>query len=532
MIAMALACQPEAADRRRADHRARRHHPGPDPRPAARPRSPTATPPCCSSPTTSAWWPACATTVHVMYAGRIVESADRDELFARPRHPYTSGLLASVPRLDQPPGRRRCGPSRARLATPSPGPSGCAFAPRCGNRVARCTGRGARAGAGRPAPGTCCAASTRSAPRAGTGAGAHEPARGPRASRSTSRSPRACCSSAQVGAVHAVDGVDLDIEQGETLGLVGESGCGKTTVEQGDPAAGRADRGHRHLRRHRRHRAQGGGAAAAPPAHADDLPGPLLQPQPAPERRRHPRRAAADPPAPQGRQVGRRPGGRAARGGRPAAGGRVPLPARVLRRPAPAHRHRPGAGRAARADHRRRAGVGARRVDPGAGRQPARGAPGGVRPHLPVHRPRPGRRPPHLGPDRGHVPGQDRRAGTRRRALRAAAAPVHDRAAVGRPDPRPRGGAATRADHARRRPARRRSNPPPGCRFHTRCPYRQPTRCHDEVPDLRQLRDGHTVACHWAEEIQRGQLRAHEVPIEDTDELAAELASEAPVPGP
>ena len=74
--------------------------------------------------------------------------------------------------------------------------------------------------------------------------------------------------------------------------------------------------------------------------------------------------------------------------------------------------------------------------------------------------------------------------------------------------------------------------PPPGCRFHTRCPYRQPTRCHDEVPDLRQLRDGHTVACHWAEEIQRGQLKAHEVPIEDTDELAADLASELPAPGP
>jgi peptide/nickel transport system ATP-binding protein len=74
--------------------------------------------------------------------------------------------------------------------------------------------------------------------------------------------------------------------------------------------------------------------------------------------------------------------------------------------------------------------------------------------------------------------------------------------------------------------------PPPGCRFHTRCPYRQPTRCHDEVPDLRQLRDGHTVACHWAEEIQRGRLRAHEVPIEDTDELAAGLASELPAPGP
>jgi oligopeptide/dipeptide ABC transporter ATP-binding protein len=43
--------------------------------------------------------------------------------------------------------------------------------------------------------------------------------------------------------------------------------------------------------------------------------------------------------------------------------------------------------------------------------------------------------------------------------------------------------------------------PPAGCRFHTRCPYRQPTRCHDEVPLLRELTPGHTVACHWAEDI-------------------------------
>jgi peptide/nickel transport system ATP-binding protein len=47
------------------------------------------------------------------------------------------------------------------------------------------------------------------------------------------------------------------------------------------------------------------------------------------------------------------------------------------------------------------------------------------------------------------------------------------------------------------------ANPPSGCRFHTRCPFRRPTRCEDEVPVLRELRPGHTVACHWAEEIAR-----------------------------
>jgi peptide/nickel transport system ATP-binding protein len=75
------------------------------------------------------------------------------------------------------------------------------------------------------------------------------------------------------------------------------------------------------------------------------------------------------------------------------------------------------------------------------------------------------------------------------------------------------------------------ADPPAGCRFHTRCPYRQPTRCHDEVPALRQLGPGHTVACHWAEDIKAGKLKPHEVPIEETDALAAALAATAePVP--
>jgi peptide/nickel transport system ATP-binding protein len=50
------------------------------------------------------------------------------------------------------------------------------------------------------------------------------------------------------------------------------------------------------------------------------------------------------------------------------------------------------------------------------------------------------------------------------------------------------------------------ANPPAGCRFHTRCPFRQATRCHDEVPELRVLEPGHTVACHWAEQIAAGEV--------------------------
>jgi len=55
------------------------------------------------------------------------------------------------------------------------------------------------------------------------------------------------------------------------------------------------------------------------------------------------------------------------------------------------------------------------------------------------------------------------------------------------------------------------ASPPSGCRFHTRCPFRQPHRCDTEVPELRVLGDGHAVACHFAEEIKAGAIRPHEV---------------------
>lgn len=51
------------------------------------------------------------------------------------------------------------------------------------------------------------------------------------------------------------------------------------------------------------------------------------------------------------------------------------------------------------------------------------------------------------------------------------------------------------------------SNPPSGCRFHTRCPFAQIERCPDEVPELRLLQD-HLVACHYAEEIRDGHIQA------------------------
>jgi peptide/nickel transport system ATP-binding protein len=54
------------------------------------------------------------------------------------------------------------------------------------------------------------------------------------------------------------------------------------------------------------------------------------------------------------------------------------------------------------------------------------------------------------------------------------------------------------------------ANPPPACRFHTRCPFVQPTRCRDEIPRLRKITGAHEVACHWAEEIREGRIKPHE----------------------
>jgi peptide/nickel transport system ATP-binding protein len=79
-------------------------------------------------------------TVNVMYSGRIVESATRERLFAQPRHPYTGGLLESIPRLDSPRGA----PLKPIPGSPTqvlPWSEGCAFAPRCGNRTDECTSR-------------------------------------------------------------------------------------------------------------------------------------------------------------------------------------------------------------------------------------------------------------------------------------------------------------------------------------------------------------------------------------------------------
>ena len=78
-----------------------------------------------------------ADRVAVMYGGQIVEQASATELFLRPAHPYTEGLLLAVPDVQAP--RERLAVIPGRVPHPSRWPPGCRFEPRCPHRWDRCT---------------------------------------------------------------------------------------------------------------------------------------------------------------------------------------------------------------------------------------------------------------------------------------------------------------------------------------------------------------------------------------------------------
>ena len=78
-----------------------------------------------------------ADRLNVMYAGKIRESGNAEQVYLRPSHPYTVGLLNSVPRLDRP-ASERLDPIEGEIPDPTNLPSGCAFTPRCRWATAEC----------------------------------------------------------------------------------------------------------------------------------------------------------------------------------------------------------------------------------------------------------------------------------------------------------------------------------------------------------------------------------------------------------
>jgi peptide/nickel transport system ATP-binding protein len=199
--------------------------------------------------------------VVVMYAGRPVEQGTTDDIFYRPRMPYTIGLLGTVPRLDESshgalPVLEGNPPSVVDL------PPGCPFAPRCPMVIDACLGTEPElVPTDDPQHVAACVRTAdiiRQELRHGDIFPApvlttSELAEIPREQRPAVLElkdlkrhyplMKGAIYRRRIGTVHAVDGIDLDIREGETLGLVGESGCGKTTtlleiLNMGTPTAG------------------------------------------------------------------------------------------------------------------------------------------------------------------------------------------------------------------------------------------------------------------------------------------------------
>ena len=175
-----------------------------------------------------------ADRVNVMYAARMAEQAVATDLFTQPLHPYTAGLLRSVPRLDRPRGARLETIDGAPPDLLDP-PPGCRFAARCGLRIDACVQALPELLEVAPQRWSACIRAAELLQQ--TAANASANAAGITKTRdhiAPLLQVRGLKTYFETGVgmppLRAVDDLSFDIVRGETLGVVGESGCGKTTL--------------------------------------------------------------------------------------------------------------------------------------------------------------------------------------------------------------------------------------------------------------------------------------------------------------
>ena len=189
-----------------------------------------------------------ATRVGVMYAGEMVERATVAEIFRNPQHPYTQGLIRCVPKLGSDKASSLLYPIRGRVPPPNNRPAGCIFSPRCDYVQDRCreehpelrpipdaNGNWARCHFSEEIdPAKWIPSADIELPTLATNGGNGQPILVVENLRKyyevQGGSLRDVMGMSKPRYVKAVEGANFVVPQGSTLGIVGESGCGKSTL--------------------------------------------------------------------------------------------------------------------------------------------------------------------------------------------------------------------------------------------------------------------------------------------------------------